>query len=594
MGKLSDLVASGEATAAPVQEKPRRSLREMVESGEATASEDGSLADEAKTFGAHAADQAAFGFGAEWMGGVKANAADWKRLLSGDISGALKSQWEGLKDLVGEGKGPSLADLVRGRDGASDWTQRYRQERDATQGQLDAMEARNPNAALAGKVTGAVGSGLVLPGGAAAKGIGLGAKLARGAAVGAGQGAVSGLGNSRADLTRGEFGEAAKDTAIGAGFGAAGGALGAGVGELVEAGQRHLPGMAARKLSEAEARAQAMAAEKVAGQNKVLRSSAGGEAQKVSKLAETIRDIEGWDVVPDDPGALEAAARAALDKAAKVRQQAKAVGLDDAVDAKGALLSAGSKADSANKARAMADVYEAGAQRLMERAQQVRAGVASAADNVIDVKALRASVQGSNELRAAENQVLLRALEELPQQRAVAEGARAAYRVGLEQTPERIAKETADLLSGRAAWNALKARLLRYGPPLASSVAGAAFGGPVGAGVGAVAGLAAGRGMEALAGAGMRPALRSFRDLVLKYPAVQRVVWGSVQRLTQQNPQALGKYGIMLRNAGKEGATMARVLHDALLLESPEYAALVAQEAAPDVDAAMDGAQAQR
>lgn len=94
---------------------------------------------------------------------------------------------------------------------------RYRRERDEMRNETAAGERENPKTALAAELTGAVA--MPAPGPGKVKGVvGLtkyGAKL----------GAASALGNSDADLTRGELGDAAADVAIGAGGGAAIGAL---------------------------------------------------------------------------------------------------------------------------------------------------------------------------------------------------------------------------------------------------------------------------------------------------------------------------------------------------------------------------------
>jgi hypothetical protein len=86
----------------------------------------------------------------------------------------------------------------------------------------------DPGAYLGGELAG--GIAVPLPGGAARSGLSVGAKLARGAKTGAATGAALGLGMSDADLTKGEFGEAALSTGLGAGLGAAGGVLGEGIG----------------------------------------------------------------------------------------------------------------------------------------------------------------------------------------------------------------------------------------------------------------------------------------------------------------------------------------------------------------------------
>lgn len=575
---------------------------------------------ENETFAAHLGNEAALGYGNEMLAGWKANLEDAKRALSGDVRGAVNSQVGGLKDLVGMGQDPSLGDVVLGRDGASDWTRRYRDHRDSAQRALDEMERQNPKSALAGGITGGVATGLLIPGGTVVRGASLGAKVGQAAKVGAVLGGAAGLGHSDADLTKGEFGEALKDTATGAAFGAGGGAvgvgLGHGLGKLRDYARTKLGPMAEQKLLEAKLRAEAMAGEKVSARLKSLRGIAGGEAQKASRLTENIRRIEGWDAVPDDPGALENAARAAQNKAASLRQQARASGIEGhgPIDAAGALVSAGSKAEAAGKAAEMAGIYESAAQDLFDRAMKVRSGSAGVPggmrslpaspevalakggqgpyQNVLNVRDLRNQAMHSPEFMAQENQVLLHALEDLPDQRAAAEAARAAYRNASERAVGDVANLTDDLMSGKAAWDAVRARLLRYGPPLAASAAGAMFGGPVGAGVGAVAGLAAGRGAEALAGAGMRPAIRSFVTLVTKYPAVQSAVWGTVKRAVGKNPQALGKYGSIIQTAeARFGEAGARMAHEELLRTDPGYGAMVAQQAAPDIDALMEGAQ---
>jgi hypothetical protein len=89
-------------------------------------------------------------------------------------------------------------------------------------------EEVDPGAYLGGELAG--GIAVPLPGGAARSGLSVGAKLARGAKTGAATGAALGLGMSDADLTKGEFGEAALSTGLGAGLGAAGGVLGEGIG----------------------------------------------------------------------------------------------------------------------------------------------------------------------------------------------------------------------------------------------------------------------------------------------------------------------------------------------------------------------------
>lgn len=98
----------------------------------------------------------------------------------------------------------------------------YRKQRDAYRS-LDQQAAQaHPVLHAAGEFAGA--AVIPIPGTAEA---GAGSAIARGVKTGVALGAGSGLGNSEADLTKGEFGKAAGDTALGGGVGGVlGGALG--------------------------------------------------------------------------------------------------------------------------------------------------------------------------------------------------------------------------------------------------------------------------------------------------------------------------------------------------------------------------------
>lgn len=97
----------------------------------------------------------------------------------------------------------------------------YKQSLAESRAKYEKSQKDNPYWTLAGEILGGVAP-VVATGGAGGvvKGAGLGAKVLAGAKAGALYGAGSGLGTSTADLTSGEFGKAAKDTAIGAGTGA--------------------------------------------------------------------------------------------------------------------------------------------------------------------------------------------------------------------------------------------------------------------------------------------------------------------------------------------------------------------------------------
>lgn len=100
------------------------------------------------------------------------------------------------------------------------WADAYRQARDDMRKKYKTAEEKHPALFTAGEFAG--GAAVPLPGAGATKGLG---KVAQYAATGAGLGTVAGLGNSNADLTKGEVGQAAADTGWGTAGGLASGAL---------------------------------------------------------------------------------------------------------------------------------------------------------------------------------------------------------------------------------------------------------------------------------------------------------------------------------------------------------------------------------
>ncbi len=106
----------------------------------------------------------------------------------------------------------------------------YEQARDESRANYMKAEEANPMTSAAGNIAGAVAPAIaatVMTGGAAAPAVI--PTLGRAVAIGAGQGAVDALGRSEADLTKGEFGGAAKDTTRGAAVGAVAGAAAKGL-----------------------------------------------------------------------------------------------------------------------------------------------------------------------------------------------------------------------------------------------------------------------------------------------------------------------------------------------------------------------------
>jgi len=125
----------------------------------------------------------------------------------------------------GAAQGASLgfADEITGLLESIGTDKTYTQARDESRENYALAHEANPKTSIAGELGGSV-AGAFMPGMGLAKGAG----LAQQAMFGAKMGAVAGLGNSQADLTKGEVGQAATDVLHGAEFGGiAGPVLGA-------------------------------------------------------------------------------------------------------------------------------------------------------------------------------------------------------------------------------------------------------------------------------------------------------------------------------------------------------------------------------
>lgn len=113
----------------------------------------------------------------------------------------------------------------------------YRQGRDEERNLNKIADERSPWLYGGGQLAGGIALGAATGGTGAVAG-GLGRQVAVNAARGLAEGAAAGLGNSEADLTKGELGQAAVDTAMGATLGAGAGAVGtlagAGLAKLTE------------------------------------------------------------------------------------------------------------------------------------------------------------------------------------------------------------------------------------------------------------------------------------------------------------------------------------------------------------------------
>lgn len=151
---------------------------------------------------------------------VQGSTAGFADELGGAVQGGLDSIYGLFGDSPSEVNARLAEQGFTGDVGPTSSGQMYTQGRDEMR-ELDrqAKEA-NPSAYTAGEIGGGIASSFV-PG----LNLGKGASLAKIAAQSAAMGGAAGLGLSDADLTKGEFGQAAWDTAKGA---AVGGAIGAG------------------------------------------------------------------------------------------------------------------------------------------------------------------------------------------------------------------------------------------------------------------------------------------------------------------------------------------------------------------------------
>ncbi len=159
----------------------------------------------------------------------------------------------------------------------------YSQRRDAYRAKNEQAQQANPKTYIAGELAG--GLAAPIPGGAAVKGATAGAKIASVAKTGAKVGAAAGLGMSKADLTQGEYGKAATDTAIGAATGAVVAPVIHGAGKAVGAALDFVN----PKAAEAAKSAQRWIAKEIGGEVRgastaTARKQLADDAQNVSRI----------------------------------------------------------------------------------------------------------------------------------------------------------------------------------------------------------------------------------------------------------------------------------------------------------------------
>jgi hypothetical protein len=136
------------------------------------------------------------------------------------LRGAAQGVTFGFADEIAGGAG-AAGDLLAGRSTLEKIMESYRQNRDESRAEFDKAAERSPVANTIGNIGGGILSGLATAGaGTAAAGAGTIAKILNAAKVGAGAGAVAGVGGSEGDLTKGEVLDVGGDALAGAGMGA--------------------------------------------------------------------------------------------------------------------------------------------------------------------------------------------------------------------------------------------------------------------------------------------------------------------------------------------------------------------------------------
>lgn len=146
--------------------------------------------------------------------------------LESFLRGGLQGATFGTSDEI-TGAGEAVAKTIFGDDKLTDILDNYRKYRDESREAYKAAEEANPATYMTGDVLTGIGTGLLTGGAGAVANLGrVGARqgLKELAKQGAKHGAAYGLGQSEADLTKGELGEVALDTGVGATAGAALGA----------------------------------------------------------------------------------------------------------------------------------------------------------------------------------------------------------------------------------------------------------------------------------------------------------------------------------------------------------------------------------
>lgn len=443
----------------------------------------------------------------------------------------------------------------------------YRDARDGNRAQLAVDRQQHGGAALAGNVAGSLVLGGATPGaGTYAQATGLGA--------------ATGLGMSEADLTRGDVGGAALDTAIGAGLGAVGKAVGdrvaAGVGRIAAPIRDYLLRRSGEGIAAAEELAEAQAKDLVGKNVQQARSAAGSAA---SRARNTIENIEGISL-PEGPSRTVGEAKAMLyeqldavdDALERAIAQARAMGVDPndiGPGRQGAFLSPGSRLDKAQKAAQQVRNLQAAREEIVNGTRQLRGRPDDELlpDIAAELRSAQAALRSDPRLLDLKQNVLKNATADFPEVAAEAVAKRGAYQQALGSQAADEEALAQRLLSGEEALAQARQRLQRYGAPLAGTL----FGGGAGFGVGLLSGADARESaVLGLAGAGARPAIRSIQNLA-RQPAVQNAAWSTLERLAQSAPQSFGQYAGAVAAAVARGPEALRALDKVLRDTSPEW-----------------------
>lgn len=193
-----------------------------------------------------------------------------------DFASKVRSAVRGFGDTLTMGYMDELAGGLESL--TSDKT--YEQARDEYRKLYKQSEAENPDIYTTGQAAGALAPALITGGGAAAPT--LGKAIGRSAL----EGGAFALGSSEADLTKGEFGQAVMDTAMGVGLGGvAGGAfhgIGKGISKLRGVADDAGDALLSKAKSVADKEARRMAESEAAS----AAGRAGGEYQKAHRMIE--------------------------------------------------------------------------------------------------------------------------------------------------------------------------------------------------------------------------------------------------------------------------------------------------------------------